>query len=200
MILATDLHEKIVNMKSTSSVRPGEGEHLSYLAAQVPHKGVIVELGSFQGKSTCYLAAGVRQQGRRVRIYCVDLWDLGVYTPNRHHDPMVFQKFQEHLQSLGLWEDIRPIKSNTVAAAMSWSKPVDLLFIDAGHRYEEVCADFYAWSKFVKTGGVIAFHDYVPGQHDAIVRVVQEELLPSGCWDFLSLYDSVWSARKKSRE
>lgn len=37
--------------------------------------------------------------------------------------------------------------------------PVDLLFIDGGHHYHEVCADFWVYSNLVREGGWIAFHD-----------------------------------------
>jgi hypothetical protein len=38
-------------------------------------------------------------------------------------------------------------------------RAVDLLFIDGDHRYEGVRADFLAYRRFVREGGVIAFHD-----------------------------------------
>lgn len=39
---------------------------------------------------------------------------------------------------------------------------LDLLFIDGDHTYQGVKRDFETYSKFVKKGGVIAFHDIVP--------------------------------------
>jgi predicted O-methyltransferase YrrM len=38
---------------------------------------------------------------------------------------------------------------------------IDLLFIDGGHKYEAVKADFLAYRSFVRDGGLIAFHDIV---------------------------------------
>ena len=40
-------------------------------------------------------------------------------------------------------------------------KPLDLLFIDAGHRYEEVLLDHTMYSPLVRPGGIVAFHDAV---------------------------------------
>jgi predicted O-methyltransferase YrrM len=40
---------------------------------------------------------------------------------------------------------------------------VDLLFIDGDHSYEGVERDYLAYSPLVRDGGVIAFHDIVPG-------------------------------------
>jgi len=42
---------------------------------------------------------------------------------------------------------------------------VDYLFIDGNHVYDFVKADYMNYSKFVKTGGVIAFHDTYGNDH-----------------------------------
>ena len=42
-------------------------------------------------------------------------------------------------------------------------KDVDFLFIDGDHTYEGVKKDFEMYSPLVKKGGIIAFHDIVPG-------------------------------------
>lgn len=36
---------------------------------------------------------------------------------------------------------------------------VDFLFIDGGHRYDEVLADYRAYAPLVRKGGIIALHD-----------------------------------------
>jgi predicted O-methyltransferase YrrM len=40
---------------------------------------------------------------------------------------------------------------------------LDFLFIDGDHRYEGVKADFEMYSPLVRPGGLIGFHDIVPG-------------------------------------
>ena len=40
--------------------------------------------------------------------------------------------------------------------------PIDLLFIDDGHYYETIVAEFNLWKPFVRPGGWIAFHDINP--------------------------------------
>jgi cephalosporin hydroxylase len=40
---------------------------------------------------------------------------------------------------------------------------LDLLFVDGDHTYEGVSADFRRYRSLVREGGVIAFHDIVPG-------------------------------------
>lgn len=39
--------------------------------------------------------------------------------------------------------------------------PYDLLFIDAGHSFEEVCHDHLTYGPMVRPGGIVAFHDAI---------------------------------------
>jgi len=45
---------------------------------------------------------------------------------------------------------------------------VDFLFIDGDHAYDGVKMDFEMYSPLVKKGGIIAFHDIVPGPPEAV--------------------------------
>ena len=56
-------------------------------------------------------------------------------------------------------------------------KEVDFLLIDGCHDYDVVKKDFENYSRFVRTGGLVAFHDTSPG--DGPWRVI-EELASSG--------------------
>jgi predicted O-methyltransferase YrrM len=44
----------------------------------------------------------------------------------------------------------------------------DFLFIDGDHTYEGVKKDFEMYSPLVRDGGIIAFHDIVPGPHECV--------------------------------
>lgn len=49
--------------------------------------------------------------------------------------------------------------------------PFDLLFIDAGHLYEDVSFDFRNYAPLVRHGGIVAMHDALkrPGYEDEIL-------------------------------
>jgi len=51
------------------------------------------------------------------------------------------------------------IHKSSNEAVKSWTLPIDVLFIDGGHEYEEVKDDWDNFSPFVKKGGVVYFHD-----------------------------------------
>lgn len=62
------------------------------------------------------------------------------------------------------------IRGNThdvaVQARVREAAPFDMLFIDAGHLYDDVRADYHDYAPMVRPGGLIAFHDamqMVPG-------------------------------------
>ena len=42
-------------------------------------------------------------------------------------------------------------------------RPVDVLFIDGDHTYAGVRSDYEMYGPLVRDGGVVAFHDIVPG-------------------------------------
>jgi predicted O-methyltransferase YrrM len=45
---------------------------------------------------------------------------------------------------------------------------VDFLFIDGDHQYEGVRKDYNLYSRLVRPGGLIAFHDIVPGDEELV--------------------------------
>ena len=53
-------------------------------------------------------------------------------------------------------------------AALLRGRQVDLLFIDGDHTREGVRKDLELYSRFVRPGGWIAFHDIVPGPYEFV--------------------------------
>lgn len=53
------------------------------------------------------------------------------------------------------------IKARSVEASKQFeNESLDLVYIDAAHDFESVCADIKAWYPKVKSGGILAGHDY----------------------------------------
>jgi MMP 1-O-methyltransferase len=123
-----------------------EGEALYELARACTGKGVIVEIGSFKGKSTVCLGLG-SQAGASVPIYAVD--------PHQER----FPEFKTNVQRAGIDELVRPVPSLSQPAADDFHEPIELLFVDGAHEYELVLEDFEKWVPKVVDGGWVAFHD-----------------------------------------
>lgn len=47
-------------------------------------------------------------------------------------------------------------------------RPVDVLFVDGDHSYAGVRADFELYRDLVRSGGLVAFHDIVPGPEASV--------------------------------
>lgn len=140
-----------------------EGTRLYNLAKEV--RGNIVEIGSYRGKSTCHLAEGSKA-GHGAKIYAVDLWDLGTYDP-RYNSQETYRKFNQNIKPYG--DLVTPIRGNSLDVAKTWTKDIELLFIDGRHDYDSVKADYQAWSKFATK--YVVFHDYLPLHYPTIEGV-----------------------------
>jgi MMP 1-O-methyltransferase len=181
----------------TNGISDMELKHLSWLAAQVPTGGVIVEIGSHRGKSTCALGAGLRHAGNlTAKLFAIDLWLKGKGKTFDHYSSAeTWQIFNDQVAALGLTDLVHTRMMSSKEAASKRRKPIDLLWIDASHKYKDVLLDFTLWEKFVPVGGRIAFHDYgtrFPG----VDKVINELVIPSGQWSDFNVVDRIWSARR----
>jgi hypothetical protein len=52
--------------------------------------------------------------------------------------------------------------SRSVVAARQWTTPLSLVFIDGGHAFETVFADYAAWAGHIMGGGFLLIHDVFP--------------------------------------
>jgi predicted O-methyltransferase YrrM len=178
-------------------ISPVEVEHLAWLGANMPNGGDVVEIGSHRGKSICCIASGIRHAGKTARIFCCDLWMEGKGKTFDHYaSKETWDIFNKQVNDCGFTGKIVPVKGDANQSAKKRSRPIHLLFIDAGHKYKDVVKDCWAWSKFVAPGGRIAFHDFgtrFPG----VDQVVNEEVIASGLWEDYQVHGRIWSARRK---
>ena len=129
----------------------------------------VVELGAWKGRSTVWLASGIRDRGEG-RVYVVDTWrgtrsnPLELNLLRGYGCDELFDEFLVNLQRAGVTHFVEPIRDTTGHAAKRWPKErkIGLLFIDAEHAYQAVREDFDTWSPFVSPGGYVVLDD-VPG-------------------------------------
>ncbi len=134
-----------------------EGSFLYQAAKSVSGRGVVVEIGSWKGKSTVWLAGGSKA-GKKTKVYAIDPHaQTSLHTELQQQSTL--EEFTKNLDTAGLSDLVKPIVHTSEKAVSKWNKPIELLFIDGAHDYESVKADFFFWSPFVVDGGIIAFHD-----------------------------------------
>lgn len=154
----------------------GEGSLLYHLAKNCSGVGVIVEIGSWKGKSTIWLASGSKV-GKKVRVYAVD-----PHTGSPEHKEMygkvwTFDEFRKNVRDAGLDDVVTPIVETSYEACKHLDKPIELIFIDGAHEYALVKLDFELWFPKLVTGGIMAFHDAFRGTGPR--RVVEESFCRS---------------------
>jgi predicted O-methyltransferase YrrM len=130
-----------------------EGKWLFDAARSLSDGANIVEIGSYKGRSTCCLALGCRRSDRRV--FAVDSFDGGSDLPRDNS----FPAFLENLKRCGVLSYVNAVTGLSGDVAKDWKKPIQMLFIDGSHNYEEVLADFIGFFPHVEYGGIVAFHD-----------------------------------------
>lgn len=150
----------------TGYLHPLEEKRL-YQAASIVHKGVIVEVGSYYGRSTVCMAQGIREKANQSHIWAVDTWRNENIPVNTKQD--IYGAF---LKNINEYQDIvTPLRGFSKDVAGSWNKPIDLLFIDGDHSFDGCFTDINAWVPFVRRGGVVMFHDSgLDGVKEAIVK------------------------------
>ncbi len=167
-----------------------EADLLYHLARRCTGRGVIVEIGSWQGKSTICLGHGSRS-GHRVPIYAID----------PHPAPYnCFAQFQQNIAQAGLDTLVTPIVKTSQEAASTFDQPVELLFIDGSHEYEAVQLDYELWFPKLVEGGIVALHDTIvwsgwPGPRAFAAR----HLYPSPHLQNVVCVDSITYGQKVAR-
>ncbi len=162
--------------QATGFMPPAEGRALYTAARDHAGDGVIVEIGTYCGKSAIYLGAAARETG--ATVYTVDHhrgseehqpgWE---YHDTTLVDPEtgVFDTvtaFRRTMVRAGLTDTVVGILGSSTAAARIWRTPVRLLFIDGGHTEEAAQRDYDNWAHWVAGGGLLAIHDVFPDPAD----------------------------------
>jgi predicted O-methyltransferase YrrM len=140
--------------------------------------GTIVEVGSWLGRSVVYLAEYVLEQQKDIRIYSVDTWQGSNEEAHRKYleeiggADALYEQFLKNISPLPI-DSIIPIRRASVEAAKLFADDsLDVVYIDASHNYIDVANDIDAWISKVKSGGIIAGHDYSPNIWNGVVCTV----------------------------
>ena len=162
------------------------GEVLYDYATAVESDRAIVELGSYRGKSTCYLATGAKEArgGSGPTVYAVDAWSEEVSKWRKsvmaELPSPVFADFMAQIVKAEIEDIVIPVQTLSVSAAESYAgAPVALLYIDGDHHKEAALADFRAWRRHLTEDAVVIFDDYGVTKNIGVTEAV-DALVESG--------------------
>jgi predicted O-methyltransferase YrrM len=168
-----------------------EGRMLYKLASLCAKEGAIVEIGSYKGKSTIWIAEGTKK-ANRCHIFAIDPHDKCIVDPGKNS----LEEFMHNIKEARVDNLITPIvKTSKEARQQFKNSPISFLFIDGSHEYSEVRLDYELWSPLVVEEGYIAFHDSQwPGVKEALKAIIPREPLKN-----IYFTDSLVIAQKVSR-
>ncbi len=168
---------------------PEEGLALYRTAAAYAPRGPIVEIGTYCGKSTIYLAAAARDADQVVVTVDHHHGSEENQPGWEYHDTTLVDErtgrldtlphFRATLAASGLEARVVAVVGRSAQVAGLWRTPLGMLFIDGGHTDTAAQADYANWSPWVTSGGALAIHDVFPDPADggqAPYRIYQQAL------------------------
>jgi len=169
-------------------------------AKQVPPRGQIVEIGSFQGRSTIVLAsAGIQT----APVIAIDPhagndrgpgeWDGLPETGQRD-----YLAFHDNLGSRGLSERVRHVRKASHAAHADLLGEIDLLFVDGSHRYRNALDDLRDWGGRVREGGTMFVHDTYGSLF--VTAAIFRAIVFSGGWRYIGRQGTLAEYRRQNVE
>lgn len=181
--LPDDLHQTIESATHLSLNTPGflaedEIRFLGILAACTPASGVIVEIGSFKGKSTVMLATMAGKYGLGPVVAIDPHQGLSYLGPDVPHQSPTFDEFLSSVKSTGFESHVEVQRAYSRDVAKNWDRPIRFLWIDGDHSYKGCKEDFDLFSPHLAEGAVVAFHDTL-NAFEGPIRVFVEGVLRS---------------------
>ncbi len=187
-----------------------EGAKLYALAAEASREAPCLEVGSYCGKSTLYLAAGCRATGCHP-LFAVDhhRGSEEQQVGEQYFDPDLFDSrlglvdtldvFRGTIHRASLSDWVIPVIAESERLARYWPKlELGLVFIDGAHGQDDVWRDFHGWSPQIRSGGYLCMHDIYADPTDGgqAPYVVFEHARTEGSWEHVGQWGSLGVLRR----
>jgi MMP 1-O-methyltransferase len=163
--------------EAATGFMPGpEGLALFAAAGRSAGRGPVLEVGTYCGKSTIYLAAAARAAGQPVITVDHHHGSEENQPGWEYHDTHLVDPATGRLDTLphlratlagaGVEDDVIVVVGRSADVARLWRTPLGLLFIDGGHTDVAATTDYEGWAPWVAPGGLLAIHDVFPDPAD----------------------------------
>lgn len=144
----------------------GDRERQTELARRVARGDdlLMAEVGTLVGDTAKHFAKSVG----RAKVLCVDTWFAASADAAGAHNlnEDLFAKFKDNCRQeiasgrIQPWRGLSTVVADLTANRTNMGGKFDLVYLDAGHSYEEVKADIEAWLPLLRDGGILCGHDF----------------------------------------
>lgn len=132
---------------------------------------VIIEVGTWVGKSAQHMANLATIYEPDVEIVCIDTflgseehWTKRCYEMTMNYGrPNIYEQFLSNVIHSNLTKNITPFpidSMNGFHVLRTYNVVADLIYIDAGHDYNSVYYDLTVWPSLLRSGGILIGDDY----------------------------------------
>ena len=174
-------------MKQTYFQIPGwfnYAESYDQIVHEIPDDGKIVEIGSFLGRSTHYLATSLMNANKEnVKIYCVDTFEGSSEHVNLKLPKDFFSIFKENLKFFIGREMVIPCQGRSDSEDILnkfEDRSIDYIMVDGAHEHEPVLDDIENWWPKLKSDGVMLGDDFDLESVSEAVRQMMTKLNTKG--------------------
>lgn len=152
-----------------------------------------MEIGSFQGKSTVFIATALKEE-KCNKVYAVDP-HLGEINSGKKEFSRTYNDFLGNIKAFGVDKYVVPIRKTSEEAGKKWRNPISMLFVDGLHDYIHVKQDLSIWLPFLSDGGILICHDaFAP--HPDVFRALKQKVFTSKNFRYISFANSIIYAVK----
>lgn len=133
----------------------------------LPGRTDFLEIGSFEGRSTVWIAENFAADFDLVFIDCIDTWsggeehsdiDMNKVYENFIHNSSLIQSKMNHIN---IWEGRGTSHSMLIEVLSQREELYDFIYIDGSHQAPDVLMDIcFAWG-LLKQNGIMVFDDYL---------------------------------------
>jgi len=175
-----------------------EAEGLAAVASALKPGAVVVEIGSWKGKSTWCIAHGLIKG----TIHCIDPFNAfgeegsrGIYEQTKGEIDLL-EQFNNNLTTVSKSVEILPHKGYSHEYVGSVEN-IDFLFIDGDHSIQGCRYDYENFANDIKPGGYLAFHDYDSSRKDlGPTWVIENLVLKNPAFSLYKQFDSLMVFKK----
>ena len=146
-----------------------EGIALYEEVKRVSENNFCVEIGSYCGKSTCFIGQACKEN--KSKLITIDhhkgseeqqlgelYFDAEVYDEKLGR-VNTLPLLEKNLAKFDLEEVVKPLVMDSISASKIVENNADLIFIDGSHTFESAESDYELWKNKIKKDGTLAIHD-----------------------------------------
>tara|TARA_B100000287_G_scaffold158349_1_gene149402 strand:- start:14856 stop:15461 length:606 start_codon:yes stop_codon:yes gene_type:complete len=146
-----------------------EGKALYFYCKKYCKEGIAVEIGSYCGKSACYLGQACKENNSY--LYSIDhhrgseeqqlgeeYFDEEIYDYKKER-VNTLPLFLKNIEKQNLKNSIKPLIMDSESASKIVEDGINMIFIDGSHTFKAARNDYKCWKDKIKIGGILAIHD-----------------------------------------